>query len=134
MKNGINTRTLAELYLKQGHTGKALEIVKNLLSDRPNDESLLELERKILDTRSGEALVEGVEESPGGEIGSADPVDRRVFFENEQQALREEPPRKRSSVRERATDIGVAAVEQLATHAVDRLNGLLDRIRERSRN
>ena len=45
----VVTHTLVDLYLKQGHKEKALEIVDKLLESNPDDEKTLEKREEILD-------------------------------------------------------------------------------------
>lgn len=65
----MRTRTLAVLYLSQGHPAKAIEIIEDLLKEKPDDASLLRLlhdaKRRSLELSSDSS----VKREKGGDLG-----------------------------------------------------------------
>lgn len=58
----LRTRTLAGLYLAQGHPAKALEMIERLLAERPGDARLVQMRAD-----AKRQLTEGVSPEPQGE-------------------------------------------------------------------
>ncbi|RJO63402.1 MAG: hypothetical protein C4523_20455 [Myxococcales bacterium] len=126
MSSEIRTRTMAELYLSQGHPGRARSILVELLKDNPGDERLLEL---LEQARA--ALIERPDGK--GEESSAQAEATATGTAGERRPEGETPPASSPTLRKRAAELGAAVVERLANGAIDRLTDILARVQERRR-
>ncbi len=148
MKDSIQTITLAELYLAQGHPRRADAVARKLLEKQPGDVRVLALIERIAkysetEANSEESPVRREEEqSLRFDWQAFTPVEQKKKEVSRQEnnieaqvgqetrkVVQEEP----ATLRERAVDLGTEVVERLASHAGDRLSRMLDRIRERRR-
>lgn len=122
----IRTRTLAELYIRQGHPGKAAEILEEIIKDHPRDPELEALLKTARAAENAQKLPAGEPEfCPMPEMTPApEPVSAVRLAGNST------PP---ATFTEKVVDLGAAAVEEVTTLAMARLQGMLNRVRERRR-
>jgi hypothetical protein len=137
MSEALKTRTLARLYLEQGHPHRARRIVRELLLADPGDAEL-----NALLAQANEAASHAAEKEGPSALDAADdtaeetpePVNEGNLTRTITVGRRPEPlPPQPESLRDRALELGAAVVDHLAGRATDRLSRLLNRIRERRR-
>lgn len=137
MTSGLKTVTLAKLYIEQDHPKRAIKILNELLKDSPEDETILGL----LET----AKAKNFKESEKTEVDNVNQSSKFVMDDAEEDSTdtnetsgrysidRIEPKPENIGFRNKAIEMGVAVVDNIAEKAVSKLTGILSRIQERRR-
>jgi|GEM_PF-5174825 len=141
MTNGLKTVTLAELYIKQDHPQKAIQILKELLKDSPDDEKLIKLLdlAKSKSTKTAEKKQEDAAVIQSSKFIMSDSSNEEFDKPNDSERLGDfsiaeiEASEKTGSLTSKAIGVGVAVVDNIAERATTKLNALLNRIKERRR-
>ena len=142
MRNTTQTRTLAELYMAQDHPGRAMAVVRKLLNETPDDESLLKLRARLEEALKNQATSPDTalddKEHPYGDWTAEGPPRATGEAVGEGGVEAFSPSRRieqsgGASIRDRAAELGSAVVDQFAGQMIETFSRLLERIRERRR-